>query len=153
VKRQQSGAGSDEPRDSHGVTGVQLISDPMGARIVVDDDESSACVAPCTMDLGAGRHTLMATIAGSAPARRIFLVPADKVVTVVLPRSLGTLLVASTPSGAQVLIDGQDRGRTPASVQLSAGPHRLVVVLNGDQHADQTVLVEADQIVTRTIRW
>ena len=70
-----------------------------------------------------------------------------------MQRSLGTLLVASSPSGAQVLIDGQNRGQTPASIRLPAGPHRLVVTLNGDQRAEQTVLVEEDQIVTRTIRW
>jgi len=153
VKRQEDIAGSDEPRSSRGPTDVQLVTDPVGARIVVDDDGSSACVAPCTMNLGPGRHTLTATIAGSVTARRIFSVPADKVITVVLTRSLGTLLIASSPSGAEVLIDGQDRGRTPATVRLPVGPHRLTVVLNGDLKAEQTVLVEGDQIVTRTIRW
>ncbi len=153
VKRQESVAGSNQLRNSHGLMGVQLVSDPVGARIVVDDDEANTCTAPCTLNLGSGRHTLMATIAGSEAARRIFLVPEDKVVTVVMTRSLGTLLVASSPSGAQVLIDGQNRGQTPASVRLPAGPHRLVVLLNGEQRAEQTVLVEEDQIVTRTIQW
>jgi hypothetical protein len=153
VKRQVNVAGSDQPPDSHALTSVQLVSDPVGARISVDGDDANTCIAPCNLSLGSGRHTLMATIAGSAPARRIFLVPQDKEVTIVMPRSLGTLLVASSPSGAQVLIDGQSRGQTPTSVRLPAGPHRLVVVLNGEQRAEQTVLVEEDQIVTRTIRW
>jgi serine/threonine protein kinase len=153
VKQQPNAAGADPAHDSHGMTGVQLVSDPVGARISVDDDAATTCTAPCTLNLGSGRHTLVATIAGSAPARRIFLVPQDKEVTVVMQRSLGTLLVASSPSGAQVLIDGQNRGQTPASIRLPAGPHRLVVTLNGDQRAEQTVLVEEDQIVTRTIRW
>src|SRR5208283_594201 len=153
VKRQDGLAGPGEPRDSQGVTGVQFVSDPLGARILVDDDESSACVAPCAVNLSPGRHTLMATLAGSATARRIFLVPADKVVTVVLQQSLGTLLVASSPPGAEVLIDGQNRGRTPANVRLPAGPHQLVVVLNGGLRDEQTVLVEGDRIVSRTIRW
>jgi serine/threonine protein kinase len=153
VKGPANVAGSDAPPGSHGLTSVQLVSDPVGARISVDNDDANTCIAPCTLNLGSGRHTLIATIAGSAPARRIFLVPQDKAVTVVMPRSLGTLLVASSPSGAQVLIDGQSRGQTPTSVRLPAGPHRLVVVLNGYQRAEQTVLVEEDQIVTRTIRW
>ncbi len=153
VKRLENVAASGQPRDSHGMTGVQLVSDPVGARIVVDGDDASSCSAPCTLDLGAGRHTLIATMAGSEPARRIFLVPEDKAVTVVMARSLGTLLVASSPAGAEVLIDGQNRGLTPTSVRLPAGQHRLVVVLNGQPAAEQTVLVEEDQIVTRTIRW
>jgi serine/threonine protein kinase len=153
VKGPANVTGSDAPPDSHRLTSVQLVSDPVGARISVDDDDANTCIAPCTLNLGPGRHTLVATIAGSAPARRIFLVPPDKAVTVVMPRSLGTLLVASSPSGAQVLIDGQSRGQTPTSVRLPAGPHRLVVVLNAEQRVEQTVLVEEDRIVTRTIRW
>ncbi|MGA7410322.1 MAG: PEGA domain-containing protein, partial [Bryobacteraceae bacterium] len=153
MNRPENGTGSDQARDAHGLTAVQLVSDPVGARMSVDDDGANTCTAPCTLNLGSGRHTLVATIAGSATARRIFLVPEDKVVTVVMLRSLGTLLVASSPSGAQVLIDGQNRGQTPTSVRLPAGPHRLVVVLNGEQRAEQTVLVEEDKIVTRTVRW
>jgi serine/threonine protein kinase len=152
-KRPENVAGSNEARGSHGLTAVQLVSDPVGARFVVDDDEANACTAPCTLELGSGRHTLVATIAGSAAAHRIFQVPGDQQVTVVMTRGLGTLLVASDPSGAQVLIDGQNRGQTPASVRLPAGPHKVVVMLNGERRDEQTVLVEQDQIVSRTIRW
>jgi serine/threonine protein kinase len=143
----------DQPRDPKQAAEVRMVSNPVGARVVVDDDESRACVAPCSLQLASGRHTLMATIGGSAAAHRIFTVPADQEVTIVLTRILGTLLVGSSPSGATVLIDGQDRGKTPATIRLPAGQHRLTVVLNGDLRAEQTVMVEGDQIVSRTVRW
>jgi hypothetical protein len=37
----------------------------------------------------------------------------------------GTLLVQSSPAGVQVVIDGVDRGMTPAQVSVSAGAHIL----------------------------
>ncbi|HSC27614.1 MAG TPA: PEGA domain-containing protein, partial [Vicinamibacterales bacterium] len=43
------------------------------------------------------------------------------------PTASGTLVVNSNPAGLQVLIDGIDRGRTPARVSLRAGAHALEV--------------------------
>ncbi len=76
-----------QPSDSKQAAEVRMVSDPLGARIVVDDDESKACIAPCSLQLAPGRHTLLATIGGSAAGHRIFTVPADQEVTVYLPRS------------------------------------------------------------------
>lgn len=43
------------------------------------------------------------------------------------PLSLGTIVVESAPSGAEVLVDGEPRGKTPFRAELAAGPHRLEV--------------------------
>jgi hypothetical protein len=47
----------------------------------------------------------------------------------------GKLTVNTDPDGADVLIDGQQRGATPLSVMLEAGTHSLTVRRNGIERA------------------
>jgi serine/threonine-protein kinase len=131
---------------------VRLLSIPPGAQIEVDHDTSLACIAPCTLDLPAGRHTLEAKSWGTAVERRIFNVPNDAEVTVTLASSVGTLLVSSSPPGALVLVDGADRGNTPATIRLAAGSHRISVI-NGNHRSDDTVQIENDTLTTRNYQW
>jgi hypothetical protein len=44
----------------------------------------------------------------------------------------GTLVVDSNPNGVRVLIDGQTRGVTPLTVQLSPGAHEVILAGEGD---------------------
>lgn len=53
----------------------------------------------------------------------------------------GSVSVTSTPAGATVWVDGQERGTTPCSVKLARGPARLTLVLAG--HLSSTSTVEA----------
>jgi hypothetical protein len=55
--------------------------------------------------------------------------------------SLATLSVTSQPVGADVWINGKERGRTPLQVRVQPGPARVVLVLPG--HASATVDVTA----------
>jgi len=58
----------------------------------------------------------------------------------------GRVLVRSTPSGARVIIDGTDRGRTPATIRdLGLGEHRLRIVRNGYATAERRVTVSPSQ--------
>jgi PEGA domain len=41
--------------------------------------------------------------------------------------AMGTLVLSSHPSGAQVVVDGQPAGTTPLALQLAAGPHAVVI--------------------------
>jgi hypothetical protein len=50
----------------------------------------------------------------------------------ILPSSGGTVHVDSKPVGAQVKIDGQPKGATPLSVQLSAGTHVMELSVGGE---------------------
>jgi serine/threonine protein kinase len=54
----------------------------------------------------------------------------------------GRILVRSVPAGARVLVDGRDRGSTPASVSdLGSGEHRLRVVHDGYTTAERRVVL------------
>jgi serine/threonine protein kinase len=50
----------------------------------------------------------------------------------VAPESLGTLALQTNPAGATVVIDGQQRGATPLSLQLKPGRHVVELVTDGD---------------------
>src|SRR4051794_34325127 len=50
-----------------------------------------------------------------------------------------TLLVGSTPPGAAVFVDGKARARTPASLRLSPGTHRVTLRLARYDDAPATV--------------
>ena len=135
-----------------GVADIELLSDPPGAKIVVDDRADASCTAPCTMSLPNGRHTLTAELGGYNVARRIFTIPADTSLYVPMNRSTGVLFVTSSPNGATIYVDGKPYGRTPAALHLAAGSHQLVVA-NGSLQREDTVLVQSDGFESRSFRF
>ncbi|MBV8831283.1 MAG: serine/threonine protein kinase [Acidobacteriaceae bacterium] len=131
---------------------VEMLTEPPGAKIIIDGRAESACDTPCTVQLAGGRHTLTADLQGYETARRIFNVPDDESVFVSLAKSQGVLLVTSEPNRAEILIDGKDYGPTPASLHLSSGTHQLVLV-NGSRHHEETIVIQDDGFIARSIRW
>ncbi len=119
---------------------VELLTEPAGAHVTIDG--SVSCTSPCTMSLPTGRHTLSVQSDGYEVARRILNVPGDTSLYIPLVRNTGALLVTSIPSGATVLVDGQEAGHTPVTLHLGTGTHRVVWMLGGDQH-QETVEVQS----------
>ncbi len=106
--RPQSGvAGPVLPARAGQVNDVELLTEPPGAKIVVDGRPDMTCSAPCTLSLPNGRHTLTAELAGYNIARRIFNLPSDNSMFVNLGKSMGVVVVTSSLSGCTVLVDGQ----------------------------------------------
>lgn len=141
------------PSPKPGPAEVRIVSTPIGARVTLDGDQSQTCTAPCSIEASFGRHTLTATVPGYGVAKRIFNVPQDEDIVVDLQPNAGLLLVTSEPSGAVVLVDGQEAGRTPASLRLAVGQHRLIVILSGYLRAEDTVNISPEQLTSRTYRW
>ena len=99
------------------------------------------------------RTALPGDVAALPPvARRIFTVPEDRQLTVMMSQSMGVLLVTTEPSGSTVTVDGKQYGATPLTVRLPAGPHQLVVS-NGAGRHEENVQIENDQFTTRSFRW
>jgi hypothetical protein len=60
------------------------------------------------------------------------------------PAKGGRVLVRSTPSGARVLIDGKDRGQTPATIRdLAQGEHRIRIVRDGYTTAERRIVLSS----------
>ena len=134
------------------VADVDLLSNPPGAKIDVDDRQDAVCNAPCTMALPVGRHTLTAELHGYELARKIFNVPETTSLYITLTQSSGVLVLNSTPSGLTVAVDGKTYGHTPATLHLTAGLHRITV-FNGSQQREETVNIEPETFQARSIRW
>jgi serine/threonine-protein kinase len=135
--------------NGHGTADVEILTQPPGAHIIVDNRSDLACTSPCTLVLPPGRHVLSADAPGLDPARRIFHTPDERSLLIAMNRSAGTLLVTSTPSGATLQLDGHDAGRTPTSLHLSPGQHRLDAFL-GSQVQQRIVQVQPDAIESMT---
>ena len=131
---------------------VELVSDPAGAHIEVDGRSDLSCLAPCSVPLSAGRHTLVADATGYGAARKIFTVPVSGSVFVSMTKNTGTLLLTSEPAGATVMVDGKDYGPTPVRVRLSAGRHHLSLT-DGVRHHDETIHIDTDGMYARSFRW
>jgi serine/threonine protein kinase len=134
------------------VSEVELVSDPPGARVVVDNRSDSECLAPCNVPLGAGRHTLSAELGGYGIARKIFRVPMDGSVFVSMMRNMGMLVLTSEPAGTTVMIDGNEVGPTPVHVNLPAGRHHLSLT-DGTRHHEETIQIDTDGAYIRSFKW
>ena len=136
----------------HLTSSAEFLTEPPTAAVVIDGNPSQTCTSPCTLSLPSGRHTLTATLNGYGQAQRIFTVPQDKSLFIALSRRMGTLVVTSVPSGSAIVVDGRNYGVTPATLQLPPGEHKLLLVNGGVRHAE-TVVVDADTIQAKAIRW
>jgi serine/threonine protein kinase len=129
---------------------VDLLTDPPGATITVDN--SASCSTPCSVTLPPGRHTLAATMNGFGISRKIFHVPQDTSIIIPMTRSLGVLLVSSDTPGSNVNVDGKSFGQTPITLRLPPGEHRISV-WDGSRWHDEMVQIQADEVHTRAFHF
>ena len=117
-----------------GTFAVHFGGIPAGAAVTVDGDSASACKSPCSLTLPKGRHTLTGVMDGFSSIARSFEVTGETNVAVELVEAMGFLVVNSTPPGATVSINGQERpDKTPARFRLKAGTYQLVVSHDGQR--------------------
>jgi hypothetical protein len=90
-----------------------------GATNVDDALEPAAPGRSRTWLMAAAVVGAMVIAGGTIGAMRFMKPPAPKVA------ADGTLMVATEPPGARVVIDGKARGTTPLSVKLPAGSHKM----------------------------
>jgi hypothetical protein len=131
------------PRAGEGELVVQ--SRPQGARVSVDGTQRG--VTPITVRLPSGAHVLEVQVGKSEPRVIPLTIQAGvqtaQYIELQGVQATGTLEIRSTPSGARVLIDGQARGTTPATIRdLAIGDHSVVLELGG-RKATQAVKIEA----------
>jgi len=111
---------------------VELISDPAGAGVSLDGAYQGQ--TPLTLRLAPGRpHVVTLTKPGYEPFTRELSVAADSGQTVEIPMvaQFGVVEVSSNPPAAQIFVDGELRGVTPAELTLNAVSHELEVRLDG----------------------
>jgi hypothetical protein len=131
----------------------QLTTTPPGAEAIVDGAPELRCISPCSLSLPLGRHTLVVRHAGYRDVQRVFNLPSDPGLIVYLEPQMGTLSVVSTPAGLTIFVDGQEQTRkTPASLSLSAGTHRVQIV-KGSEKQEFVVDVHDGVFTQRNVDW
>lgn len=97
-----------------------------------------------TIQLGGSgtQITMVTTIAATSAA---------ETVPPMVPAAVGALSVTTTPAGASILIDGVERGISPATIRdLSVGSHTLLLKLEGFKDLSAPVTIIAGQTQTST---
>jgi hypothetical protein len=141
----------DEPAPS-ALIPFQVTTQPPGAEVTFDNDSANPCKSPCTVNLPKGRHSLLARLPGHRDSLRIFEIPHDTGLIIDMIPMTGMLQITSTPPGLLVQVDGKDQGKTPLTLKLSAGVHKVLVSKDG-QTREFTVRIRDEGMSSQHIDW
>jgi serine/threonine protein kinase len=133
-------------------------SSPQGAQIMIDGTDTGKVTPARLTDLQIGKsYTLKLAKPGYSDAEQPLVATSAQTpaaVTVTLVESRGTLLLTTTPPGAEILIDGAPTGKlTPDSIaNLTLGTnHRLVLRKDGYSDYEQVFNLSSDKPQTLDI--
>jgi len=120
-----------------GAGALLVISDPAGARVLVDDRPQPERTPTWVSGLGAGAHRVRFERDGVDPIEQSVQLAAGEraVVQVALPAPRRRVEVRSVPEGAQVYVDGRlVLGETPVAITITQDDfHEVRVVRSGWQ--------------------
>jgi formylglycine-generating enzyme required for sulfatase activity len=111
---------------------LTLTSVPSGAEVTIGGAHRGR--TPLQIDLPAGfQHELVVNLAGyGAWTRPVFAAAGSQIsINAKLESAGARVTIQGEPDGAQLFIDGVERGRTPQSLELSAIEHRIEVRKEG----------------------
>ncbi len=129
-----------------------LTTSPAGATATFDSS-GVECTTPCNLTLAAGRHTFVVRHAGYRDTQKIINIPDNTGLIVDLAPLTGTLNLITNPPGLLVVIDGREHAqKTPVSLTLPVGPHKIQVIKGSDRQEVDVDLSDG-QFVSKTISW
>jgi hypothetical protein len=130
---------------SYPTCSLVIISDPADCSVVLNGEYKGK--APLTVgNLYPGEYTINVTKFGYMPYSTTIQLTdgAEATVTAFLPPERGTLEVNTTPSGAQVSLDGAVAGITPITlINVLPGEHNLTITKDGYVTVQQQVTITA----------
>ncbi len=113
---------------------VSVATIPPDATAMLDDRPDSACTTPCALDATPGQHMVHITRQGYQTEHRPVTVAntAVELPTVALRVPGGILMLASSPAGARVFVNGAPTDQvTPAKLPLRPGKYNIAVEKDG----------------------
>lgn len=134
-----------EPKPNVAAAGpfdVSFAGSPAGVNVVIDGDPSIPCKIPCSIPLSKGRHTFAAAIDGYRSMQRSFEVTGETTVPVDMVATVGILVVKTSPPGATIQLNGQERPeKTPAELHIKPGTYQVVIISPDGRRDSSTVTV------------
>jgi len=120
---------------------LAIDSTPAGAQVQIDGKSDPSWVTPFALtNLDPGSHSITVSKSGySSDTRTVQVTSGNRATASIrLAQLVATLVVNSTPAGANVYIDGKDVGaKTPAQVNVGNGQHVVLVRKMG--YLDETM--------------
>ena len=117
------------PPVAAGRAALVVTTEPQGATVSVDGAEGKP--SPLVVKaLAPGKHRVQVQKRGWLPAEREAELAAGDAYTleVVLERPRYTMKIATDPAGADVSVDGTERGRTPVTIEVTEAEFHEIVV-------------------------
>ncbi len=138
--------GAEQPVLTPPTTGnISVSSSLSGTEVLVDGASKGA--APVTVpNVSSGSHAVKCKLPGYADYDTTATVTAGATtsVTCSMPQSNGNISITSSPSGAEVLVDGASKGTAPVTVpNISPGSHAVKCKLSGYSNDDTSATVTA----------
>ena len=133
---------------------VTVSSEPPGAEL--SEQGEPLGITPATVELLSGERVLLVSMPGFASHREQLTVVAGQpqaLGPVRLKPAAGVLQVRTEPPGASITVDGNFRGGSPATVEVSPDrPHRVVVSRAGYEPQARTVRLGRGQRQVLNVR-
>lgn len=131
-----------------------IDSTPQGAKVFMGDTEKG--ITPLSLSLTPGSYVVTLKKEGFSDFSFSTVdVVSEQVARLsqVLTALEGTLVINSNPEGAQVFIEGKDKGQTPLTVSISPGSYMMDLKKEGFQDLSQNIEISAglSQNVTLTL--
>ena len=134
-------------------TEVELASSPQGAKVTVAETGES-CTTPCKLELPSSRYVFNYTLAGHRPATSIIVVPKETRSFARMESTNGTLMVSSTPAGAEIFLDGKEQSqKSPAILKVASGKYRLEVKLAGFKDYGKDIEIKDGETTEVGVAW
>ncbi len=128
---------------------ARINSEPSGAKVTIGGAVSAEWVTPFTVaKLDPGNYDVTFSKPGYLPQTVNMKVevgrPSSASATLVMAGAL--LDVSSTPSGANIIVDGNPTGKvTPAQISVDAGQHRVMVKKQGFREENTAISLKDGQ--------
>ena len=126
---------------------LSIESDPPGARVLIDGEEVGTTPLSA-LPVEAGEHQLALELPRYLPLEQALEITGRQLpqdLTLTLDPAWAEVTINSQPEGADILIDGENAGKTPATVEILQGERQLMLQLAGFAPWEQTLELAAGQ--------
>ena len=129
---------------------ITIQSDPSGASISINDQQDQQCLfTPCQFQIAPGEYSIKLTLDGYEPIAKpeIFDLNQPRVREYKLNALPAKISINSSPEGANVIVDGDDKASTPNILLLSSGNHYIKLRKDGYFDGDTVISVSPAEVI------